>query len=64
MFRHWFTMYLLGHTNLTHDEIAHVWRGDSSSEAMDAYIHVNAEMINLYQNAVFTFQQSILEEIL
>lgn len=64
MFRHWFTMYLLGNTTLSHDEIAHVWRGDSSSEAMDAYIHVNAQMINLYQNAVFTFQQSILEEIL
>lgn len=63
MFRHWFTMYLLGNTNLSHDEIAHVWRGDSSSEAMDAYIHVNAEMIKLYQNAVFSFQQSILEEI-
>lgn len=64
MFRHWFTMYLLGDTTLSHDEIAHVWRGDSSSEAMDAYIHVNAQMINLYQNAVFTFQKSILEEIL
>lgn len=64
MFRHWFTMYLLGNTTLSHDEIAHVWRGDSSSEAMDTYIHVNAQMINLYQNAVFTFQQSILEEIL
>ena len=64
MFRHWFTMYLLGNTTLSRDEIAHVWRGDSSSEAMDAYIHVNAQMINLYKNAVFTFQQSILEEIL
>lgn len=64
MFRHWFTMYLLGNTTLSHDEIAHVWRGDSSSEAMDTYIHVNAQMINLYQNAVFTFQQSVLEEIL
>lgn len=64
MFRHWFTMYLLGNTTLSHDEIAHVWRGDSSSEAMDTYIHVNAQMINLYQNAVFTFQKSVLEEIL
>ena len=64
MFRHWFTMYLLGNTTLSRDEIAHVWRGDSSSEAMDTYIHVNAQMINLYQNAVFTFQQSMLEEIL
>ena len=64
MFRHWFTMYLLGNTTLSHDEIAHVWRGDSSSEAMDTYIHVNAQMINLYQNAVFIFQQSVLEEIL
>lgn len=64
MFRHWFTMYLLGNTDLTHDEIAHVWRGDSSSEAMDTYIHVNAQMISLYRNTVFTFQKSILEEIL
>ena len=64
MFRHWFTMYLLENTNLTHDEIAHVWRGDSSSEAMDEYIHVNSQMISLYKNSVFTFQRSILEEIL
>lgn len=63
MFRHWFTMYLLTKTNLTHDEISH-WRGDSSLDSMADYVHANGDMINWYKKAVFHFQQQMLEEII
>ena len=63
MFRHWFTMYLVTQTDLSIEEIAK-WRGDSSIESMMSYVHVNADMIELYKNSAYRFQKSILEEIL
>ena len=63
MFRHWFTMYLLQNTPLSRDEISH-WRGDSSPESMNDYVHVNAGMIRLFTGSVFRFQKSVLEEVL
>lgn len=62
-FRHWFTMYLLQRAKLTIDEIAK-WRGDSSRESMLDYVHVNADMLEVYNSTVHTFQESLLEEIL
>ena len=62
MFRHWFTMHLLNE-GISSDEITK-WRGDTSRESMLDYIHVNADMIRAYQDSAYTFQQTILEEIL
>ncbi len=63
MFRHWFTMYLLEHTSLGTEMIAK-WRGDSTSEAMEDYIHVNARMIDVFKNVVCAFQDEMLEEVI
>lgn len=63
MFRHWFTMYLLQYTTLKTEEVSH-WRGDSSIDSMEAYIHVNQEFISVFRDAVFTAQKEIIEEIL
>ena len=63
MFRHWFTMYLLNHTNLEPEEIAK-WRGDSSPDSMEDYIHINAKMIRTFREVVGTFQMDIMEEII
>ena len=63
MFRHWFTMYLIMYTVLTHEEIAK-WRGDSSLKSMNAYIHVYGKFFSLFKDSMFRFQRSILEEAL
>lgn len=63
MFRHWFTMYLMCTAKLSNDEIMK-WRGDSNPNSMLDYIHINTDMINLYREAVYTVQRSILREIL
>ena len=60
MFRHWFTMYLLTKARLTSGEIMK-WRGDSSQESMNEYIHENAEMIYLFRETSYSFQEQILE---
>ena len=62
MFRHWFTMYLLTKAGLTSGEIMR-WRGDSSQESMNDYIHENADMIRLFRETSYTFQEQILEAI-
>ena len=64
MFRHWFTMYLVENTTLSHDEIARVWRGDDCVDSMNDYVHKNARMLSLYKECVCAFQESLLEEIL
>ena len=63
MCRHWFTMYLLERTDLSHDEISS-WRGDKDPDSMSDYIHVNSNMILMYNNNAYRFQQSVLREIL
>ena len=60
MFRHWFTMYLLTKAGLTSGEIMK-WRGDSSQESMNEYIHENADMIRLFRETSYSFQEQILE---
>ena len=60
MFRHWFTMYLLTKAGLTSGEIMK-WRGDSSQESMNDYIHENADMIRLFRETSYSFQAQILE---
>lgn len=62
MFRHWFTMYLLTKAGLTSGEIMK-WRGDSSQESMNEYIHENADMIQLFRETSYAFQSQILEDI-
>ncbi|PZM78951.1 MAG: hypothetical protein DKM50_10345 [Candidatus Margulisiibacteriota bacterium] len=62
MFRHWFTMYLLTKAKLTSGEIMK-WRGDSSQESMNDYIHENADLIDIYRESSYTFQSQILEDI-
>ena len=62
-FRHWFTMYLLQRAQLSVDEIAK-WRGDHSRDSMLDYIHVNADMLEIYGSAVHTFQESWLRGVL
>lgn len=61
--RHWFTNYLLCRARLAHDEISK-WRGDSSPESMDDYVHANGEMVEMYRNYTHQFQRSLMEEIL
>ena len=60
MFRHWFTMYLLTKAGLTSGEIMK-WRGDSSQESMNEYIHENADMIRLFRETSYSFQEQILK---
>ena len=62
MFRHWFTMYLLTKAKLTSGEIMK-WRGDSNQDSMNEYIHENADMIRLFRETSYTFQERILEAI-
>lgn len=62
MFRHWFTMYLITKAKLTGGEIMK-WRGDSSQESMNDYIHENADLIEKYRESSYTFQSQILEDI-
>ena len=63
MFRHWFTMYLIDHTDMTTEEIAK-WRGDSCSESMQDYIHVNSKMIRTFRDIVWKFQDKIMEDVI
>lgn len=62
MFRHWFTMYLLTKAKLTSGEIMR-WRGDSSQESMNDYIHENADLIEIFRESSYAFQAQILEDI-
>lgn len=62
MFRHWFTMYLLTKAKLTSGEIMK-WRGDSSQESMNDYIHENADLIEIYRESSYTFQSQILDDV-
>ena len=62
MFRHWFTMYLITKAKLTSGEIMK-WRGDSSQESMNDYIHENADLIEIYRESSYAFQSQILEDI-
>ena len=62
MFRHWFTMYLLTKAGLTSGEIMK-WRGDSCQDSMNAYIHENSDLIRLFRETSYTFQEQLLEKI-
>ena len=62
MFRHWFTMYLLTKARLTSGEIMK-WRGDSSQESMNDYIHENADLIEIFRESSYIFQSQILDDI-
>ena len=62
MFRHWYTMYLLTHTNLKAEEVSK-WRGDTNIASMLDYIHVNSDLINAYKDSTFRFQRSLMEDI-
>jgi integrase len=62
-FRHWYTMYLIQHTNLKSDEVSK-WRGDSNRESVLDYIHANSEMLDAFGQASHTFQKSWLCEVL
>ena len=61
--RHWFTMYLIVHSGMSFEEIA-AWRGDSSVESMNDYVHKNAELIKGYREACFSYQQWLMDEVL
>lgn len=63
MLRHWFTMYLITKAKLSVGEIAK-WRGDTTDEAMMAYIHENSDIIEIYRESSYAFQSQILEDIL
>ena len=63
MFRHWFTMYLLTKAKITSGEIMK-WRGDTSQESMNDYIHENADLIEIFRESSYTFQSQILEDIM
>ena len=56
-------MYLIVHTGMSREEIA-AWRGDVSKDAVDDYVHKNAEMLHGYKQACFTFQRWLLNEVL
>lgn len=62
MFRHWFTMYLLTKAKLTSGEIMK-WRGDTSQESMNTYIHENEDLVQVFKDSSYTFQSQILEDI-
>lgn len=62
MFRHWFTMYLVTHARLESGEIMK-WRGDSSQESMNAYLHENSVLIENYISCTYRFQEQIVERI-
>lgn len=62
MFRHWYTMYLLTKAKLTAGEIMK-WRGDSSQESMNDYIHENEDLIEIYRESAYAFQSKIMEDI-
>ena len=62
MFRHWFTMYLITRANLSSGEVMK-WRGDSSQESMNTYIHENSELIEIYRTSSYAFQSQILDDI-
>ncbi|MBQ6856586.1 MAG: site-specific integrase [Lachnospiraceae bacterium] len=68
MFRHWFTMYLIKHVAVTKKQdiidIVSDWRGDASREAMEDYLHVNADIVSAYKTTVLQFQKTLLEEVL
>lgn len=67
-FRHWFTMYLIKHVSIGKNQdiidIVADWRGDSSREAMEDYLHINADIISIYKHVVYQFQRTMLERIL
>ena len=63
MLRHWFTMYLLQYTTMSAEEVSH-WRGDSSIDSMQSYIHVNQEFIRVFRDAVFALQGELMKEVL
>lgn len=62
MFRHWFTMYLITKAKLSNGEVM-TWRGDSSQESMNTYVHENSELIEIYRESSYTFQAQFLEDI-
>lgn len=68
MFRHWFTMYLVKHIQITRNQdivdIVADWRGDSNRESMEEYLHMNADIVAIYKSVAKSFQRSLLEEIL
>lgn len=63
MLRHWFTMYLLQYTTMSDEEVSD-WRGDSSIDSMQSYIHVNQRFISVFREAVFVAQNELLEKVL
>lgn len=63
MFRHWFTMYLITKAKLSLGEVMR-WRGDSSQESMNSYIHENSELIEIYRDSSYTFQAQLLKDII
>ncbi|PKM51948.1 MAG: hypothetical protein CVV02_04880 [Firmicutes bacterium HGW-Firmicutes-7] len=63
MFRHWFTMYLITNAKLSIAEVMR-WRGDSSQESMNSYIHENSELIEIYRESSYTFQSQLLDDII
>lgn len=38
------------------------WRGASSQESMNDYIHENADLIEIFGENSYTFQSQIMEE--
>ncbi len=62
MLRHWFTMYLLVKAKLSEGEVMK-WRGDSSQESMNDYIHENQELIESFKKSSYAFQSQIMEAI-
>lgn len=59
MLRHWFTMYLLTKAGLKPGEIMK-WRGDTGVNSMIDYIHINADLIDIYRTSVYIFQETML----
>lgn len=63
MCRHWFTMYLLTVANLEREQVS-MWRGDKCMQSIDDYIHVNADMIDLYEQCTVRFQEEIVRKVM
>lgn len=67
MFRHWFTMYLIKHLPVTKNQdiidLVASWRGDADRTSMEQYIHVNADVIRIYQECAFAVQTNLLNMI-